>query len=662
MDRWYNPGTGTPSATAAGTLSAYMVNSPAVYDEPSSMTFDPGVWYKYSHVGNGYNQLFVSNLTSNSDAVSSLLYVHLDNWTYPMQDDTPYNRTVLLRNYRPDMIQKVDLNRVQNDDTSLYLDGSNYAEVLFTSDLNISNQLAVTTWARAADWNNVQGHEILGKSFRGGWTIRYSNGFFTPTFSIMGSSNGVLMQGNSDGDVINLKTLPGNSQPINCAIDRDLYTWIIDNTSKTLYKVDYEGTIETQVAFNPSVNLSDITIDNNSNIWVLDTNAHYASGFDAQGNYVSRVAQTGSNLDVSLQGTITSLNCIDMCFDNTNTLYHVTSGGLYQNASLIYSDPGLYRIKCDKDNNLWLIKNPNIFVKMNTTGSVILSGYIDSMIADDSCNLSLTNEYDTTVSHRRDFVWFISPLANRMYKYDINGNLIKSFNLNAFNIAPTNRDFTSYDWNRKFDYIAHNGIPQIKAEVYMGTITSPVCGRQTISFPVSGFNNNEWHHFALVYDNVAGNFSFMVDAVNRGTISVTPGYYIYYNYENSISVGADSGKLDILDKQLNISTLFFNGYIDDVRIYNSILDPSNVRNIMMTKYSYNNLKWNMPTGSQNYLEGIERFFKFKTPGAKSQYYNIRLTGLQITDPSVRGMIEDIIKQTVIKISPLHAELYKIIWE
>ena len=70
----------------------------------------------------------------------------------------------------------------------------------------------------------------------------------------------------------------------------------------------------------------------------------------------------------------------------------------------------------------------------------------------------------------------------------------------------------------------------------------------------------------------------------------------------------------------------------------------------------------MPTGLQNYLEEIERFFKHKLPGMKSQYYNIRIVGLGIEDQTIRDLVEDIIRNTVTKISPIYTELLNIIWE
>jgi type VI protein secretion system component Hcp len=70
----------------------------------------------------------------------------------------------------------------------------------------------------------------------------------------------------------------------------------------------------------------------------------------------------------------------------------------------------------------------------------------------------------------------------------------------------------------------------------------------------------------------------------------------------------------------------------------------------------------MPTGMQSYVEEIVRFFKFKMPGQKSQYYNIHLKGLQIQDVDVRQIIEGIIKDTIQKIAPLYTSLYKIVWD
>ena len=109
-------------------------------------------------------------------------------------------------------------------------------------------------------------------------------------------------------------------------------------------------------------------------------------------------------------------------------------------------------------------------------------------------------------------------------------------------------------------------------------------------------------------------------------------------------------------------SLIFKGKIDDLRIYNTVLNNSDIRYIYLNKFDYHQLNWNMATGNQNYLEEVSRFFKFKLPGLKSQYYNIRINGLQISDSNTRIMIESIIKDNLKKIVPSYAELFKIVWE
>ena len=49
MDRWCHAG------YFDSTQTIFVSNAEAVYDEPSTMTFDPGVWYRYDHIG-GWNE------------------------------------------------------------------------------------------------------------------------------------------------------------------------------------------------------------------------------------------------------------------------------------------------------------------------------------------------------------------------------------------------------------------------------------------------------------------------------------------------------------------------------------------------------------------------------------------------------------------------------
>ena len=74
-----------------------------------------------------------------------------------------------------------------------------------------------------------------------------------------------------------------------------------------------------------------------------------------------------------------------------------------------------------------------------------------------------------------------------------------------------------------------------------------------------------------------------------------------------------------------------------------------------------NVYWTIPTPSIQYIETIERMFKNKIPGAKSSFFNIKICGTQITDPTTRSIIEQEIRTLIEEIKPVHANFLQVNW-
>ena len=184
----------------------------------------------------------------------------------------------------------------------------------------------------------------------------------------------------------------------------------------------------------------------------------------------------------------------------------------------------------------------------------------------------------------------------------------------------------------------------------------------TMSVPSSALVDNKWHLFTLSFDTTNNEVKAYLDSVLKETIAIPSGAEMYYEYENPLFIGADAGRQSDLGDETNNSGLYFSGQIDDCRFYSSVLSISDVRNIYFKKYGVKDLVWNMDCGTQNFLEEVERFFKFKLPGQKSQYYNIDIIGLEITNEDVRSQIETIIRDSAKKVAPLYAELLTINWK
>ncbi len=643
-DRWYNPG-------YMNETGAYFANSGThITDIDSELTFDKGAYYKYFHIGNLFNTTLVNLLTTNSG-----LHLHIDDWEYPITyDKSPYNNEIGFKNINQNNILNYSINKQQTD-TCLSLTGNQYCEVLYTSALNLKDKFSLSMWAYADNWTNFNGSMIYEKGFRGGYNLKYNNGFYNPILSLI-SDNGRFVILNTEGLVINNGQLPASSNPISVFVDKNLFTWILDdgiyNGSKHLYKIDYNGNIlnnyaitsaDKCLAFNTDVNNVHriLTWTNNVStdykISYIDTNCTLLTSITGATYY--------TNIDVDLSG---------------NNILSVSNYSIIDNENVYKSLSNCIDMNCDQYNNIWTIKTSNDFYKNNDLG-LVLSGTLTTTTSTSERYVNFTNElYNGTY---KNFVWFIQTDEKKIYKYDENGSLIRTINLKDYDVSPKgNGDFTGYQWNRKYNYLQLNDQkPVIQTNITLGTNLESVSGSYSLSYPISALTNRGWHMFTVTYDNVNGLYNFYVDTILRDTCNTPISAKVYFEYENSLYLGTNSGRTKPLSIEINDDVEYFKGKIDDVRLYDFILTNSDIWYLYMNKMDYNDISWNMLTNTQSYLEEIERFFKLKTTGSKSQFYNINIIGLNTTTEN-KEIIENIIKDTVKKITPAYAELYRINWK
>jgi hypothetical protein len=664
-ERWFNPG-------YVDLSGAYIATSPSsgiIVDLDASMTFDPGVLYKYYHIGNINTQQRVDNIS-----LSGELRVLFDDWTtytdtvfYKVSDMSGFSNNGIVEAYADNITSPKSVTPFEfPDDNTLNLSRDNQCvKVIFNDSFKLQDKLTVSTWAHVEDWNAIQGNHIVGNNFRGGWSIAYNNGFVTPVFALFDNRTGITLVGNTDRTILTTKQLPGTSIPVGLAADFNRYFWIIDNgdfeNGKNLFKMDFTGDVISRVNFTNAVQMQDLAIDGNNNIWVLASGQ--ISGFDTFSiPFSSSVGVTNANkIDVTRDNVVRTFNCDDVCIDEQSNAWMISGGSVFKESSLILSGVNATNVGCDSQNNIWVLGNTTQFLKLSTNGDMILSGSVSDTTELCARGLTFTNEFKD--GQYVDYTWIAQASDSVVYKIDTNGIVGSVLDASKFdNYIPfINGDPTGYDWKRKFNYYRFNKQPQIQADVYFGTDTL-FQERKTLSIPTTCLVPDGWHMFTFTFDSTDGKFNYYVDSILRESISVPSGSLVYFEYENPLMIGSNVGHVEALGDELKTTQLYFKGDVDDLRIYNSVLNISDIRRLYFLKYNIKDLVWNMPTGVQNYLEEIERFFKFKLPGQKAQYYNVKLVGLGVTDPEIRLTIEDIILKTVKKIAPAHAELLNIVWE
>jgi hypothetical protein len=198
------------------------------------------------------------------------------------------------------------------------------------------------------------------------------------------------------------------------------------------------------------------------------------------------------------------------------------------------------------------------------------------------------------------------------------------------------------------------------------TILPPIPRYITLTSSTSALTPG-WHHFAVTFAENAQTKLY----VDGEAVASVPGQNIVlqrvYNYKNNpeILLGGSSFKTSTLNSWVeNTNFNLFNGKISDVRMYSTALNDYDVKalanNLLYNKFT--DLKWNAPTGQRAYLEKIDHFFIHRMPGSKSQYFNIKIKNSQITDPIVRGIIENNILTAINNVAPAYTKLRSIIWE
>jgi hypothetical protein len=701
LDRWYYPGYTTLQEALTTTnmhacydlvpaVSAVSGSNTYIWDAPTQMTFDPGVWYKYIHIGDKGNQFIVDTfLGDDGDA----LKLHYNDWGANVEDLSIYDNNGIINNWDDSMQGVLNVDYDYTDE-ALNLNGSNYVITPYSNSYNSNENISVNFWVYSDDWNNSKSSPFVGNYFRGGWGMGYTNNFYNPIIYTIDEQYGHVIPYGIQGKLIDDYLLPKNgatfATPVALVVDSKQYAYILETERNALYKMDYDGVIHSSANFGNENLLHHIELAPSGNkdlVYVCATNgscsAFETNCLDLETTFNYGTSLSAFTLDLSSNFIGASADITKIIVDNDNIVWNL-SGGLFKEEELIIDDVGITDIACDRDNNIWGVRNNGSYFKLDFDNKELIEG--DLKIGGENWSISFTYEWIGSINHICDIVTGITPETYNtfayisdndsgiIYKVTSNGDLISTItpmihvNTSKYGNHDKNtmkffvgNDFASYDYHRKYRYVANNKEPQIYLEYdyYNASMKTPLT--QRLYFSAKDFPKT-WHHMGFSYDYQNAITTIYIDSKIITSINHDSGTYIYQNYKSPLIIGDYTGKHDNQNFELNNKDYGFKGRISDIRIYNNVINNSDMRHIHLTKYKFNTLIWAMPTGVQNVLEEVERVFKHKLPGMKSQFYNIHITGLQIDDNETRELIENIIKDTSKKIAPVYTELYKIVWD
>lgn len=667
FDRWYDP-TQISYKLALGADEP----NPYIVDVPSTMTLDPGVLYKYFHIGREYSL----KLIEQAGFGDSGKILEIKDWD--SSDITIINGGI------------DNISYTQFNESELTLNGTEYIAFSANDAFYPEYNITAASWVNFDNWRNASASQIFGNYYNGGYGVFFDTGVKTDIVVFADKTYGHLFVANTENKYLNDKALPGLSATVtDLSFDHKGCVWVLDGPNKRVH------------VYNPLNNtfIKSVVLPTSSQYTLAANDIHgdfYA--YDAQNLRFTKIPNTGSSLThtplTSLSSTFVSMSAlttfpingffidtsariqpyigtIGFEDENGDMWHYFGSNFVKNNKEYVLHLCGADDVKVDGDYNIWYLKGKTLH-KTDREGNLLLSKEYPYLT---SGTKKLTITREQTKNGWADFIWIMD--GNSFIKYSSDGRFIKISKPKEFlNITQyTTRDrnkldiflpakATAYDLYRDSKQIE----PGLLDNNYLTVKFNTVVGNFTPVSRVLKYNTNTlskgWHHIAFTFNSSNGVALLYVDGIVRDSIVLSSGNTVLsYAQKNKFYIGNANGFNDLYsqDYLLNQPVTMI-GKLDDLRIYDKVLTTNDILVLSRKKLEFADVPFLVDIPTRQYLEEIDKFNMHRTPGFKSNVYNIRILNSELNDDALKESIESAICNAVKKITPIGSKLNKIVWE
>jgi len=704
-DRYFNPKKLNIDLFEAETYngSNYILNAPPVfdapdhntviYDVPSTMVLEPTVLYRYFHIGEKYAEEI---LTTFGGVSGEHLLLNIRDWpsritgSYPITINSSASSTNLFPD--PESSQVVlssALGFNHNHNVEAYIDwNQNYIP---------SHDFTLGVWCESSNWDLCPSTQLIGNySAKGGFGIFVDTQKTFPFFVIPETTYGhlIFLNQKSQGflDKVVISQLSSNSLhiPQLLAIDSNDCLYVCsDGASPSLYKLDHGGNLLANIDLNLATNEAPLTLlwdSISDNIILTTTQAiyRYTQLLDNVTITTQAMTLTASsafsyNPTLSTYALSTVPNALALKFIQDTAWSVLTDGNIYKNGQIFLSaDGGASNLHIDPNNNIWVLHGTNNVSVYDSAGSAFQSPIFSFTVGSDTYHaekrISFINIYDrdTLSSQWASIIYYVD--SHYVYVNTLEGKVLDIVNISPFinyKVARqlgqdpykftygTKGDFTGYEAKRVFNSFAPYKQLVIKAALKDKSSSRYSYKIFKTGVSIQDWNKNTWKHITLTHKNRS--LTLYLNGIKQTSFNYSGRYELSFEQQPSLYIGSPLRVRNGLNNETGSVSNLFNGTIGDVKFYDYSLDPINLEMFLRAGIAAENILWSLPIPSVSYIERIERMFKNKLPGSKSNFFNIKLSGTSITDPTTRSLIEEQIKRIVSEVSPMHADLVKVTW-
>lgn len=712
MDRLYNPGKFDFSIASAQLTEGpqYIPYNPIFRDVPSTMVFEPGVLYKYFHVG----EQTAANLVTTLGGVSGEhIKLNLTNWGTNSVDSSSNKVpvTIISNASSSELYPTIDeSDRVEKPIISFENTKNIEVSMEFDDSFNSTNEFTISFWSKSRDWHSCQSTQLVGNlTSRGGYGLFLQSLSSFPFFVIPETGYGHLLYINEGANGFldkSLKLTPSvSATPELVAIDFNNNVIVVNNDgSSTINKYDNAGRLIESSRLKtprfsyltPNETPLQLICGSNDTFDVITNYATYT--FDAYLNNVAVLVRGASPTTVGAYEYQVETGEYDLLFINgvkdakfiQQQLWALsaTDGNLYRkNPNEDYvlfadlEDVGT-NIGIDPFDRIWVLHGTNNISVFNSYNEQLLDKPLLRLdVGEDKPqerkNINFFCAYDRTTNTRawRCVVYYSNDL--NFYILDMEGNLIQTvglislFNSSTINILGETSDnfkflgkgdFTGYEHKRVFGKLApYNSEPQLvfRASLKDKSKTDLTFKQFKTQTSIGNWDLESWQHLAITLQNRS--FKIYNNANKILELNYAGDYELSYELRPSFYIGTPVGSQAGFNNEIAYISSIFNGYFQDIKMYDYVLNPNNLELFLRAEFLGQDMFASIPVPHIQYVEKIERVFKHKLPGAKSQFYTIKVAGSHIKDKETRKIIEEQIKNIVETLQPANTSVLKVHW-
>jgi hypothetical protein len=622
-----------------------------LYDVKSNLTFEKGSQYAYHHIGNKNCASFVNNL-------SSSLFVDGLPYYFSLLYDRKINTGEIV--FKGDYFTKtltVPLDTISEFDN-------------FSVTFDLSND----------NWERPFGSQIIGNYTNKGFGI-FNYRRITP-YTVCYCDNEVYLfntQGLRIKTIINenkitevLKFEPNSLflafdekgfvtkyNYIGTALDKHYLPFMDNNNDKYYYSYgDYAFLLVSGSWYRLDINslfyktseelsYNETKIGNSfSGIVADNTNVYLISGYNPKvynndiyfntGNAIEYFSLKNNQIGLKVEGLI-----VDYTFDKEGNFY------------CIYDDDKLVKID-NYDNITYNNKLSAVTGFNNSLGKgidIIDEFYENKHITDYLSIISLSSNGEVgKLAYTRTKNDFTDATSS------ITGNDIV---IDGF---PYNTNINNYNYVRNNYDDGKNLECKIKLPNIYDVQTFETC---TLSYPLSNISPG-YHNFTVTFDTINGLFNLFIDGKNVDTYSFENIKYSFGTvFDNVMYIGTEPsyGNNKLNDNLNDINYYNYGNFkLKNYSMYNIPLYLYDIANIIRSKYKIADLLFELPTGKRSYTENIDKFFKNKLPGRKSNLLNISIQDTGINEKLLQEDITEEVFASIKKVLPANTKLNKVVWE